>query len=198
MTKKCSLKYEAIDAAQRPSNDLPEPAGFTRLSEIAKNDSADAFRLAMRELAAGVCVITTGQGASRAGLTATSVSSLSMAPPSLLVSIQSTSSALQTLLAFGSFGVNLLAGHQSDIADRFSGRMGLQGAARFDGHNWNTGACGVPLLPTALAAVECSIERIMEWRTHFVIVGEVARVLVRSNDDPLIYWRGGYGVYAQR
>jgi flavin reductase (DIM6/NTAB) family NADH-FMN oxidoreductase RutF len=151
----------------------------------------------MRELAAGVCVVTTGLGAARAGLTATSVSSLSMAPPSLLVSIQCTSRALKALTAFGTFGVNLLAGHQRDIAERFAGRMGLQGDARFDDNQWITGAAGVPLLPSALAAVECTIERVMEWHTHRVIIGAVSSVQVRGEADALVYWRGGYGVHAK-
>jgi flavin reductase (DIM6/NTAB) family NADH-FMN oxidoreductase RutF len=53
---------------------------------IARQNTYDAscFRSAMRHLASGVSVITTGQGEHRSGLTATSVSSLSMEPPSLV------------------------------------------------------------------------------------------------------------------
>jgi flavin reductase (DIM6/NTAB) family NADH-FMN oxidoreductase RutF len=196
MTNNARLKDHAIDVAQHDTAQAAEQAALLRLSEIAKADRTTAFRLAMRELAAGVCVITTGLGAARAGLTATSVSSLSMAPPSLLVSIQCTSRALKALTAFGTFGVNLLAGHQRDIAERFAGRMGLHGDERFDGHEWTTGASGVPLLPSALATVECAIERVMEWHTHRVIIGAVSAVQVRGDANALVYWRGGYGVHA--
>jgi flavin reductase (DIM6/NTAB) family NADH-FMN oxidoreductase RutF len=165
-----------------------------RLGEAAHNLLSDNFRLAMRDLAAGVCVVTTGEGASRAGLTATSVSSLSVAPASLLVSIQCSSRALKTLRSFGAFGVNLLAANQREIADRFSGRGGAQGEARFDGGEWGVGLSGVPLLPTALAAIECNVESIMKWHTHCVVVGAVTNVLTGGGSDPLIYWRGSYGV----
>ncbi len=41
-----------------------------------------AFRLAMRELASGVALVTTGRGEQRTGCTATSLCSLSLDPPS--------------------------------------------------------------------------------------------------------------------
>jgi flavin reductase (DIM6/NTAB) family NADH-FMN oxidoreductase RutF len=197
MTKNAYLKDDAVDAVEDETLQFFEPAALLRLSEIAKADRANAFRLAMRELVAGVCIVTTGLGAARAGLTATSVSSLSMAPPSLLVGIQCTSRALKALTAFGTFGVNLLAGHQRDIAERFAGRVGLQGDARFDDSEWTTGHSGVPLLPSALATVECTIERVMEWHTHRVIIGAVSSMQVRGEADALVYWRGGYGVQAE-
>jgi flavin reductase (DIM6/NTAB) family NADH-FMN oxidoreductase RutF len=197
MMKSSRLNHDAVGEPQGAIEQNPDVAAVLRLGEVAKNDLSDGFRLAMRELASGVCVVTTGQGADRAGLTATSVNSLSLTPPSLLVSIQCTSRALKALLAFGVFGVNLLTLDQKDIADRFSGRGGLHGATRFDGSDWKTGAAGVPLLPSALAAVECTIERVMEWHTHRVIVGMVSSVLVRGEGHALVYWRGRYAAPAE-
>jgi flavin reductase (DIM6/NTAB) family NADH-FMN oxidoreductase RutF len=46
---------------------------------------AMAFKGAMRHLAAAVSVVTTGRGEQRTGFTASSVTSLSMDPPALLV-----------------------------------------------------------------------------------------------------------------
>src|SRR5208283_4210291 len=128
MSENGRLGYDTLDGPRRACLQSPEPAVVRRLNETTKNDLSDGFRLAMRELAAGVCLVTTAQGSDRAGLTATSVSLLSVAPPSLLVSIQCTSRALKALLAFGRFGVNLLAGDQCEIANRFSGRRGVHGA----------------------------------------------------------------------
>lgn len=198
MSENGRLRYDTVDGPRRACLQSPEPAVVRRLNETTKNDLSDGFQLAMRELAAGVCLVTTVQGSDRAGLTATSVSSLSVAPPSLLVSIQCSSRALKALQAFGRFGVNMLAGNQREIANRFSGRRGVYGAARFDGDDWRTGASGVPLLPSALAAVECTVERVMEWHTHCIVVGTVSNVLVRGGRDALVYWRGRYCVAADR
>jgi flavin reductase (DIM6/NTAB) family NADH-FMN oxidoreductase RutF len=49
-----------------------------------------AFRDAMRQLASGVCVVTSGSGPDSVALTAISVSSLSADPPTLLVCINGT------------------------------------------------------------------------------------------------------------
>jgi flavin reductase (DIM6/NTAB) family NADH-FMN oxidoreductase RutF len=51
------------------------------------------FRDAMRQLARSVCLITLGSGDERTGLTATSVSSLSAEPPTLLVCVDRASQA---------------------------------------------------------------------------------------------------------
>jgi flavin reductase (DIM6/NTAB) family NADH-FMN oxidoreductase RutF len=59
---------------------------------LAQADS-ESFRVAMRQLAGGVCVIAHGVGVERAGQTATSVASLSVDPPSLIVCVSRASSS---------------------------------------------------------------------------------------------------------
>jgi flavin reductase (DIM6/NTAB) family NADH-FMN oxidoreductase RutF len=119
--------------------------------KIAREISSGDFRGAMRRLAGGVSVITVGQGSDISGMTVTSVSSLSVDPPTLIVSINRESSSWPLLKRHGFFGVNILTADQLDIAERFAGKDGLKGAARFDGAQWITGASGVPLLAGALA-----------------------------------------------
>ena len=51
------------------------------------------FRLIMRRLAGGVCIITAGLGEDITGMTVTSLTSLSAAPPRLLVSINRQASS---------------------------------------------------------------------------------------------------------
>ncbi|MFX6861586.1 flavin reductase family protein, partial [Acinetobacter baumannii] len=55
--------------------------------------SADNFRSAMRSLAGGVSVITAGRGNDLSGMTVTSVSSLSVEPATLIVSINRKASS---------------------------------------------------------------------------------------------------------
>src|SRR4051812_48196845 len=95
--------------------------------EIPAND----FRGAMRHLPGGVSVITAGRGRDITGMTVTSVSSLSVEPPSLIVSINREASSWPLIKRYGSFGVNILAADQIAIAERFTGKDGLKGAARF-------------------------------------------------------------------
>jgi flavin reductase (DIM6/NTAB) family NADH-FMN oxidoreductase RutF len=174
-----------------PLPDQPSDAPIGEDAVVEPNLS-EGFRMAMRELAAGVSVVTTGLGKGRAGLTVTTACSLSMTPPSLIVSIQRSSRALKAILAFGAFGVNILTADQREIADRFSGRMGLRGDARFDGHDWTVGKSGVPILTSALSAIECSVEQVVDWHTHSVIFGRVSRVVTRGDRNALLYWRRDY------
>src|ERR1700721_3168020 len=129
------------------------------------------FRGAMRHLAGGVSVITVGRGKDITGMTVTSVSSLSMDPPSLVVSINRASSSWPLLKRHGFFVVNILTADQLDVAERFTGKGGLKGAQRFPGAEWTTGASGVPLLVGALAAIDCEAEDIIERHSHAAVIG---------------------------
>jgi flavin reductase (DIM6/NTAB) family NADH-FMN oxidoreductase RutF len=85
--------------------------------------SAD-FRGAMRHLTGGVSVITAGRGKDITGMTVTSVTSLSVDPPTLLVSINRDASSFPLIRRHGAFGVNILNADQLDVAERFAGRVG--------------------------------------------------------------------------
>ena len=78
----------------------------------------------MRHLAAGVTLVTTAGGGSRAGLTATAVCSVSAEPPQLLACVNREAEAHRLLLATGHLAVNLLSAGQHELADRFAGRYG--------------------------------------------------------------------------
>jgi flavin reductase (DIM6/NTAB) family NADH-FMN oxidoreductase RutF len=160
---------------------------------IDREVSSDDFRSAMRHLAGGVSVITAGRGRDITGMTVTSVSSLSVDPPTLIVSINRESSSWPLLKRYGFFGVNILTSEQVDIAERFTGKGGLKGADRFGGARWITRASGVPLLEGALAAIDCEVEHIVERHSHAIVIG---RVLDMQSSSPrtaaLAYWQGQY------
>jgi flavin reductase (DIM6/NTAB) family NADH-FMN oxidoreductase RutF len=160
--------------------------------EIDREVSADDFRGAMRRLAGGVSVITVGRGNDITGMTVTSVSSLSVDPPTLVVSINRESSSWPLLKRHGCFGVNILTADQLDIAERFSGKDGLKGAARFAGAQWITLASGVPLLAGALSAIDCEVEEIVERHSHAIVIGRVLDMRFASRNSALAYWQGQY------
>jgi flavin reductase (DIM6/NTAB) family NADH-FMN oxidoreductase RutF len=146
----------------------------------------------MRQLTGGVSVITAGRGKDISGMTVTSVSSLSLDPPTLIVSVNRSASSWPLLQRYGAFGVNILAADQIDIAERFAGKDGLKGATRFAGAEWTTRASGVPLLVGALAAIDCEIEEIIERHSHAILIGRVRDLQVSSRTAALAYWQGQY------
>jgi flavin reductase (DIM6/NTAB) family NADH-FMN oxidoreductase RutF len=153
---------------------------------------AGDFRAAMRQLSGGVSVITTGRGDDISGMTVTSVASLSVAPASLIVSLNRQSSSWPTLLRHRAFGVNILGAGQQGVAERFSGRDGLKGRDRFVGAQWTTFVSGVPLLVDALAAIDCEVEEIIERHSHGIVIGRVLQTRVSPDTAALAYWQGQY------
>ena len=161
-------------------------------TEVSSGVSSGDFRGAMRRLAGGVSVITAGRGKDISGMTVTSVSSLSVDPPALIVSINREASSWPLVKRYGFFGVNILTSDQIDIAERFTGKGGLKGAARFAGDDWTTRASGVPLLVGALAAIDCEVEDVVERHSHAIVIGRVLDVAVSERTAALAYWQGRY------
>lgn len=154
--------------------------------------ASDDFRGAMRHLAGGVSVITAGRARDITGMTVTSVSSLSVEPATLIVSINRESSSWPLIKRHGFFGVNILTADQLDIAERFTGKGGLKGADRFAGAEWITRASGVPLLVGALAAIDCEVEDIVERHSHAIVIGRVLDLQASTRTAALAYWQGQY------
>lgn len=151
-----------------------------------------AFKNAMRHLAAAVSVVTTGRGEQRTGFTATSVTSLSMEPPALLVCLNRQSSASSVLLEHGAFCINVLASDQVHLAERFSGRDGSRGAARYRDGTWQEMPSGALGNSDALALIDCQLEEAIERHSHTILIGHPTHIRIREHSEPLVYWHGAY------
>ncbi|MDQ0503354.1 flavin reductase family protein [Xanthobacter agilis] len=168
------------------------PARVTPAAPSEPSAAALAFRGAMRKLAGAVSVLTVGAGESRTGLTATSVSSLSVEPPTLLICVNRSSSSMAALTAHRSFAINVLRPHHQPLADQFAGKGGLKGPERYQGAEWTRLETGTPVLADALAAFDCELEEIIERHSHAIVVGRVLASRVTETAEPLLYWAGAY------
>jgi len=175
----------------RQAREVNMNATVTRITIDREAASAD-FRAAMRQLTGGVSVITVGRGRDITGMTVTSVSSLSVDPPSLIVAINRSASSWPILKRDGFFGVNILNADQIDIAERFAGKDGIKGADRFAGAEWVTRVSGVPLLVGALAAIDCEVEDIIERHSHAIVIGRALDLRLSPRSAALAYWQGQY------
>lgn len=153
---------------------------------------AETFRRAFRALAGGVCVITTGEGEGRTGLTATSVTSLSVEPPSVLFCVNRGASAASVIVEEGRFGLNVLAADQAAVADRFAGKDGAKGAARYNGAEWRRLTTGVSLLVGAPAALDCVVTDVIERHSHLIVIGRIVDALTPGDGGALVYRHGAY------
>ena len=150
------------------------------------------FKQAMRHLAGAVSVITVGHGEERTGFTATSVTSFSAEPPSILVCLNRSSSSWPALQRHGSFCVNVLSHEQRHVAERFAGAKGARGIARYEGALWQPLVTGALALSDALTVIDCELDEAIDRHSHSIIIGRVRAVVSRPNTQPLIYWHGAY------
>ncbi|WP_051329502.1 flavin reductase family protein [Geminicoccus roseus] len=151
---------------------------------------AEAFRVSMRRLAGGVCAVTVHHGGQLMGLTATSVTSLSMEPPSLLVSIRANSSILPALRQEKRFTVHVLTEEQTRQANVFAGRMGPGPRAGLV--SWSHPRGSAQRLSGAACHIDCRVGRVMPVFSHVVVAGVVEQVELGAGDRPLIYFDGAF------
>lgn len=158
---------------------------------------ADNYRAIMRHQAGAVSVIACGPPGSRSGLTATAVVSLSDRPPMVLACVNQTAGAHDEIVKANAFSVNLLSAEQQGVAERFAGKGGFQGEARFAGLAWHQLATGSPILDEALASLDCDLAEQHTFATHSIFIGRVIAGAFRPDAKPLLYFRGDYWDFAQ-
>lgn len=152
----------------------------------------DAFLAGMRRLAAGVTIVTTELDDVWAGLTATSVCSLTAAPPRLLACINRDAEAHDLIARRGAFAINVLTVAHRDLADRFGGRDDVFGPERFVPEQWDVGVLGLPLLVGAAALFQCRLVRSVAVGSHSIFIGEVEAMGPEGDGEPLVYHERGY------
>ena len=140
------------------------------------------FRETMAVLCSGVAVVTARRDDGEpCGLVATSVSSFSATPPSVLASIGHVSRCHATLIACEEFGVHLLAADQAPVAELFASLA----EDKFADVRWSWDG-GVPVLGGVLAYLRCRRSALFELYDHSILIGDVAGGH-RAGGEPLVY-----------
>jgi flavin reductase (DIM6/NTAB) family NADH-FMN oxidoreductase RutF len=113
----------------------------------------------------------------------------------MIVCVNREASALPIIKSHRHFCINVLASRHRAVADRFAGRGGIKGSARYAEASWRTLATGALALEDALAAIDCEAEEFIERHSHVIVIGAVRALEVRPG-RPLIYSQGQYGAEA--
>jgi flavin reductase ActVB len=147
-------------------------------------DLGELFHEAMASLASGVAVVTARRPDGHpCGLAATSVSSYSAHPPSLLVSIAHTSRCHEALAESDRFGVHILRSDEMEIAHVFAGR----GDDKFGGVDWGWDG-EVPEIKGTLAYMRCKRAANFERYDHTILIGDLEAGRLEEG-QPLLYAR---------
>ena len=153
--------------AQRKAQRRSATAGG--LSESRSNPAVQA----LGRVVGSLCVLTTQKGSLSGAMVASWVSQASFSPPGLTVAV-AKDRAVEALLHVGdAFAINVLAsGRESGPMKQFLQPF-APGADRFAGLELEQSPGGQPILPEALAWLECSVKQRMECGDHWLIYAQV-------------------------
>lgn len=148
----------------------------------------DEFRNVLGRFPSGVTVVTGVDAHGKDhGMTVSAFSSVSLVPPLVLICIEKTASAHQTLTTSDRFVVNILSADQEQVARRFA----IVDVDRFEGVGYSRSQSGIAVLDDVVAVIECSRTTLYDGGDHTVIVGLVEATRA-DNTKPLLYYRSGY------
>ncbi|WIX75664.1 flavin reductase family protein [Amycolatopsis carbonis] len=165
---------------------MTDQAARKALGEV----TSDLFKAAMGSVCTPVAVVTVFDGARPHGTTVSAFSSLSLAPPMVLVALDEKSDLLAVLRSSSRFGINILSHAQDDLAGRFA----TKGGDKFDGVSWMARA-GAPHILQSACWFSCEVAQLVPGGDHTIVLGNV---LETDYDDhaPLTYYRRSFGTHS--
>ena len=149
----------------------------------------DNFRLAMRRYIYSVSILSNkDESGNLNAITVSSVTSISMEPPSLLVCINKDSRIHDTLKEKSKFCINLLNKDQEKLSDICSDENKY--SERFNDKNWDINQ--IPFLKNAQANIFCKVDKLTSYHTHTIVVGMVEDAAYSGSISTLTYVDGKY------
>ena len=144
----------------------------------------------MRRAPASVAVLTVDTGSEKLGLTVSSLTSLSIDPPLVGVSIAREAAMHELLREAGGFAASLLAGGQEWLAQHFA--RGVPPIGMWNGISTEEASGAAPLIAGALGSLECRLVGEHAVGDHTLFVGEVEAVRLGAAAPPLVFHDGTY------
>lgn len=166
-----------LDRHQRPSIPMQ-----TRIHPLD-------YRRAIGRFPTGVAVVTVPDHSAALGvhgITVSSLTSVSLDPLLLLVSIAKKARSHDLVARSGRFALSVLARDQEDVSDYYAGRpvvLEAEPLEEFAGHLVVSGA---------LSHLACSLHAAIDAGDHTVYIGRVEALRSRDDGAPLVYYRGRY------
>lgn len=158
-------------------------------ADVTNSITAEDFKFAFRHHPAGVAVITADSGDGPVAMTVSSLSSVGIAPPTLVFSASPMSSATPTIRHAETVVVHMLTADQAGIAKLAS----TSGVDRFgDDVNWDRLPTGEPYYPDASEWLRGRIISRLDVNGSTLVIVEAIQAKPREeveHDDrqPLVY-----------
>lgn len=146
---------------------------------------AEEFRRAASRFTTGVTLVASRDGNDETVcMTANSFTSISLAPPTVLVSLK-PGRTLNTIQATGRFAISVLPATARDLSGHFAGKPVPGLVPKFDEFE------GMPRLADAVAWFDCKMVKSVEVNDHRLIIGEV-QACACGEGSPLVFYSSRY------
>lgn len=160
------------------------------MSEMAVE--AATFRQVLGYYPTGVCVITALDPAGAPiGLVVGSFTSISLDPPLVGFFPDKRSASWSLIEQAGHFCVNVLGSDQITLCRQIAAP-----GDKFAGVEYTLSPHDLPVLDGAMVAIECRLETVVEAGDHWLVMGRVLGLEARRDTDPMLFFRGTYGGFA--
>jgi flavin reductase (DIM6/NTAB) family NADH-FMN oxidoreductase RutF len=135
---------------------------------------ADGFTAALRQYAAGVCLLTVQDDIDDVGTTVSSVMSVSATPPLVAVGLAAGGYPAEVLAEVGSCALSVLAAGHAIVASRFASAGRPSARHLLESEPWTRApGSGAIVLSGALATLDCRLDRMVEAGDHVLALLEV-------------------------
>ena len=156
-------------------------------------DPAD-FTTALRQYAAGVCLLTVRDDIDDVGTTVSSVMSVSATPPLIAVGLTAGGYPVEVLEEVGRCALTVLGAQHAIVASRFASHGRPSARHLLQSVPWTRAdGSGAIVLTDGLAAVDCRLQQMVPAGDHVLALLELEDVPVLNEAAaPLLRLRGRY------
>lgn len=152
------------------------------------------FRQVLGSYPTGVCAITaTTPDGERAAMVVGSFTSVSLDPALVGFLPDKGSSSWPLIEQAGHFCVNVLSSDQQNVCRQ----LAAKGPDKFAGLDVNTSEHGHPVITNSIAQIDCDIHAVIDAGDHWFVLGHVLSLEVVRDGDPMLFYRGLYGGFAE-
>ena len=147
------------------------------------------MRRGMGRFVTGVAVVSTGTSEDTwCGMTISSLTSISLDPAILMISLTHGSRTTDMVADAGRFTISILSARQEAVARHFATR----GGSRYEHIDYDLGEFGMPLIKDALVQAECRMYGTQTIGDHTVVFGQVENLRYRDG-SALLFNAGRFG-----
>ena len=149
----------------------------------------DNFRKAMRSYVYSVSILSNvGENKEYHAITVSSVTSVSIDPPSILVCINKTAGIHDSIAMGSKYCINLLTKDHEELSNICSNYE--EEKNRFTSDQWNLS--DIPFIKNAQANIFCEVDQLIEYHTHTIVIGKVIKSKNADKIKTLTYVDGSY------